>query len=282
MAIEEPEQIPLNCNKVSDHHSKSIIVIDDVLKELNTRVAGHDSIRKMGNNVLKFIGQKERAINEVYFYESQIDRIPGLKNFTPKYHGLLRAEGRDYIVLEDVTTNFDRPTIIDVKIGTSKLKDNNKVKLCSKIAKFPLQQKIGLRIAGALVYQKVTRDYKNYRDGEIFKDLIREDNIPEIFRDYLFNDGTCIRTDVIRIILYKLRQLLDIMSANTLYRFVSSSILIIYEGDSEHSNNPHCDIRLIDFVHVYDLKEDERDESFLTGLRNMINSLEQCLVLNKT
>jgi hypothetical protein len=70
---------------------------------------------------------------------------------------------------------------------------------------------------------------------------------------------------------------------NNHYAFYASSILFIYDGDSTDGN---LQVKMIDFAHVQKLKvggrkkhifgkvEESRDDSYITGLRNLIESLK--------
>jgi 1D-myo-inositol-tetrakisphosphate 5-kinase/inositol-polyphosphate multikinase len=243
---------------------------EDSLQELESRVAGHESIRRLGSKVLKFVGQKKRAVSEIYFYETKVDHIPGLRLFVPHYLGTVKVAGRgDYIALEDLTATFKKPSIIDFKIGTSVSKEHHdEERRLRKIAKFPLQQKIGFRVSGARIYCEKTGEYYSH-DGHTFRNVLNEQNVVDVIQNYLFFNGERVRTELLQLIVPKLKALLGIMEKNSLYRFVSSSLLIIYEGE-ESEDDPRVEVKMIDFVHVYDLKESEKDESYIKGLTNLI------------
>lgn len=72
----------------------------------------------------------------------------------------------------------------------------------------------------------------------------------------------------------------------TVFQFYSSSLLIVYEGDSaqldEASDNDKdsdkgkqisSDVRMIDFTHVFQMPK--RDENYLKGLVTLIQHIEE-------
>ncbi|KAL0484031.1 inositol hexakis phosphate kinase [Acrasis kona] len=244
------------------------------LQELESRVAGHDSIRKMGDSVLKSIGQKPRAAKEIEFYETLPKRFPKLAGFVAHYNGTVEVEGRGkYIALEDLTKPFVKPCVIDFKMGAISEKESScPSKLSRKKNKYPLQQKIGFRIAGSRLFRKKTHTFL-VEETKDFAEQTTEQNITDIIYN-LFNDGVNERHDVLPSVIKKLKSLLDVMKTNTAYRFVSTSLLVLYEGE-DAADPSKVDVRMIDFVHAYDL-DGGIDESYVNGLENLISYLEKC------
>jgi hypothetical protein len=268
-----------NHYNLSTCNSKRYGVLEEAqpeeLKELESRVAGHDSIKKLGKNVLKSIGQKKRAICEVEFYETQVHRVCGLLQFVPSYMGVVNVPGSgSYIALEDLTCSFKHPSIIDFKIGTTVAKEHHdEERTLRKMAKYPLQQQIGFRVSGARIYSDKNKSYEYY-DGLRFNHVSTEQDVRNVMTNDLFFNGTKFRSDALVAVIPILKEILAVMKSNNLYRFVSSSLLIIYDTDSERIR---VDAKMIDFVHVYDLNAGEHDKSYVKGLTNLIQFFEELI-----
>lgn len=118
-----------------------------------------------------------------------------------------------------------------------------------------------------------------------------------MFRQFFCDSENKLRLskDACSHILRKLSSIHDVLNSKSGIRFYSSSILIVYEGeskgyvelvDAENEDrddlNMFVDVRMIDFAHsdVFD-KEDIAnrgvDEGYLFGLRNVIHMMERIL-----
>ncbi len=74
---------------------------------------------------------------------------------------------------------------------------------------------------------------------------------------------------VVEKVILELENMRDVFERQSLYCFFASSILIMYEEEDEEKA---VTVKLIDFTHSYNtLKEEERDENFLYGLRSLID-----------
>jgi len=111
-----------------------------------------------------------------------------------------------------------------------------------------------------------------------------------------FNNGLRIRRGLASKFLEKLQPILRMMEQKGGFRFYSSSILFIYEGWEGQRDGPEdeegmtaeeaavrgaqldmaadVDVRMIDFAHVFPMAPDDRDESYLSGLRNLMAVLQ--------
>lgn len=102
------------------------------------------------------------------------------------------------------------------------------------------------------------------------------------FKQFLLNfvyDGDRLRRELLPYIIQKLRQFYECVSQQNTFRFYSSSLLIIYDGDPHTSaGNPKVNIRAIDFAHTtYETSDVDRtlhkgpDEGYLLGIQTLIN-----------
>ena len=65
-------------------------------------------------------------------------------------------------------------------------------------------------------------------------------------------------------------------------RFWGSSLLMLYEGDIDHGNDPKVDLRIIDFAHCYQEAAPGPDDGCLKGLLTLIECLKEISMSNTT
>jgi hypothetical protein len=91
------------------------------------------------------------------------------------------------------------------------------------------------------------------------------------------------RSDVIAAISDHLYDFLDWIQTQASYKLFTTSLLIIYEGDSNKSPDHLIDVRWVNFAHAHEMEWDHEsehselnlDENTLFGLKNLIQFLER-------
>jgi len=100
------------------------------------------------------------------------------------------------------------------------------------------------------------------------------DTVEDAVAAFLF-DGERVRTELIPSILESLRRIISVIEDPSFpYRFYTSPLLFIYEGDKEATigQPPRIELKIIDFAHAVpkSCKDGEGDDGFLFGLRNLV------------
>lgn len=212
-------------------------------------------------------------VKEELFYEKTVEQYPELKQWIAGYHGTkeIHMDGIDgqFMILDDLTFGYDKPSVIDLKIGTETWEeDASKEKIERESKKYPLQRKLGFRLTGMRVYNKETNQYDIY--DKKYGYSITEDTLNGMFALFFSQVDACKRTAVIQSVIDQLRPLLAWFETPGRLRFICSSVLIILEGGSSESQPI---VRLVDFAHVKQLAPSERDEGCITGIRRILSEL---------
>jgi len=207
------------------------------LEEFSSQVAGH-------KGKLQMLKSKDGKIWKPYnptefeFYES-LGTLPSntyLRKMVTEYYGrhYILHEGvkTQYIVLRDLTRHMRRPCILDLKIGTQGYgvdatpgKVIQQVALCSATT----SRKLGFRMCGMRVWQDGAYVIKDKPWGAT---ISGKESMSRAIKLYLDN-GNGPRFDLIKYFLPVLHNLLSWFKEQALFRFYSSSLLFIYEGDPE-------------------------------------------------
>eukprot|EP01095_Lingulamoeba_sp_RSL-Kostka_P002793 TRINITY_DN13710_c0_g1_i1.p1 TRINITY_DN13710_c0_g1~~TRINITY_DN13710_c0_g1_i1.p1 ORF type:complete len:415 (-),score=124.78 TRINITY_DN13710_c0_g1_i1:21-1211(-) len=189
-----------------------------------------------------------------------------------------------FIVLEDLTQDFSKPCIMDIKIGTRAHGDDSTVK---KVRSQTLKcntttsKDLGLRICGYQVYECNNDEYRyfhKYQGRELTKMNFHE----EMGR--FFNNGNGINVNAITKIIPYLTSIKNLINEKPTFKFYSSSLLIIYEGDDGLSDQISTPIlKMIDFAHTHQLTDDfVNDDGYLIGIDNLIHVCNRLVDQEKT
>lgn len=259
------------------------------------QVAGHCSILKLDGMVCKPLIPRECE-----FYQTIYREFPQLIPLTPAFHGSITirkqipnnqedspisADGliisrntslvhnylnnstippfipsniSEYIVLQDLTAGMSKPCAMDMKVGTRQ--------------RFTTSTLLGFRLCGMRVF----RWSGLYSVDRLFGRGLTPDTVEDAVGAFLF-DGERVRTELIPSILEELQRIISVIEdPSSPYRFYTSSLLFIYEGDqaaaAAHPERPLVQLKIIDFAHAVPKshKDGEGDDGFLFGLRNLV------------
>lgn len=198
------------------------------------------------------------------------------------------------MLLENLTSKFKFPCVLDVKVGTRLYDDNadaKKRERCNAKAASTTTMALGVRICGMQVYNPKSGKYL-CQDKYHGRSLTPK-TISEALRQYFeLNSGNPLVSSRSRDIIFgfveRIQKLQQVVTNQKGMRFYSSSLLLMYDGDPSN-DSPNIDIRMIDFAHTTfssknsPLTENERpDEGYLFGLKNLETRLSALVTGSST
>jgi len=258
------------------------------MSTFNNTVGGHSSIYTIEDEskLLKPMNPAEKKVYE------KLQKVSCMNDYIPKYFGNLHCDEKnfkvrsfqkvgEFIVLENLTKPFNRPCVMDLKLGNRTYRDEmdntliaqRKVKCSATTARTS-----GFKISGLRVYQPINERYLIRRFIRRNRLITDEDTSLKKHLSLFLYDGVKYRLDLVKSFLVKLQGLYDALDKCPQFDFMASSVLLIYEGDISHKHS--VDVRLIDFDHTI-----IRDDSSITfdqagirfGLRSVMNSFRKIL-----
>ncbi|GFO37190.1 kinase [Plakobranchus ocellatus] len=138
-----------------------------------------------------------------------------------------------FMLLGNVVADFKKPCILDLKIGSRLHGDDatsTKVASQTNKCKQTTSSSLGVRLCGMQVYKVKPRTFLNL--DKYHGRTLTAESLRETLRDFLHN-GTEFRRELLGPIISKLAALIACVSRLDTYRFYASSLLIIYDGETE-------------------------------------------------
>ena len=216
------------------------------------------------------------------FYRT-LSSNPAFAAFCPAYSGTRTYDGREYVVLEDLTHGMQRPLVVDIKLGTCTVApDAPWTKRMTHLAKdrASTTRSLGIRIVGAQTALCTPVDGAPVRLGKSWGKALRPEDMSAALRTCFSANGQ-LCTAAIAEFIPRLRQLALVLEGEPRWQLVSSSLLFVFQADaksategteavsagledhdhavempsSPSSLGTRCpSMRVIDFAHAYPLR----------------------------
>jgi len=171
-----------------------------------------------------------------------------------------------------------KPCICDLKMGGNSKGTDPSANILKPLKQGVVQtittsSTLGFRVVGMKVWDLEAGEYKNW--GKFGTTVIRDmDKAMESF----VSNGQGIRFDVLPVFISRCEEVIKWFKVQRDYEFLSSSILLYYDGEGERS-----DAKMIDFAHSFEKEVDESpgkskvNSSYLTGMQNLCDILNRIL-----
>ncbi|EGV92249.1 inositol polyphosphate multikinase isoform X1 [Cricetulus griseus] len=157
-----------------------------------------------------------------------------LRKHLPKYYGVWSpptAPNDVYLKLEDVTHKFNKPCIMDVKIGRKSYDPfASSEKIQQQVSKYPLMEEIGFLVLGMRVYHVHSDSYET--QNQHYGRSLTKETLKEGVSKF-FHNGFCLRKDAIAASIQKVEKILQWFENQKQLNFYASSLLFVYEGSSQ-------------------------------------------------
>jgi len=239
---------------------------------------GHvDSFRFLEDGTIMKAGKK----GEIEFYEAfnqpegiYYSEIQLLKLYIPEFYGIIEAEGRKWIKMKNINYGLNNVSFMDIKMGDKSYSPDDppeKVKNQIERAKATTSFEYGLRITGVTI--------KDEKDNVTYK-LIKQyggmtiENVEDIIKKFLMCNGReSVNAEAAKFYVEKMEEILSLMEAKISRAMVASSLFFVLSN----TDNKY-ELKIIDFAHVFPMKEGERDTGYIKGLKILIGIFKKLLI----
>jgi len=273
--------------------------VDSADGEQLTQVGGHGAVDKTQamqvsreGLVMKPIQEGVRGEREVVFFKTvtnsaSIDESV-FKEFIPGFYGVrskILEDGTkvEYLVMENLTQNFKKPCVMDVKIGAKTYgPDASEKKKAQQDASYAGTKKtFGFSVPGMSVYMGQDKETVIMKGKEYGRSL-DQDSIHELLEMYLdVNNEPEVAKELAKIFVEKLKKILAVFQQQTTFHFFASSLLFVYDaetakcfkGANGETLRDSISLKMIDFAHVWGA-EGKPDKNYMKGVESLIKLFE--------
>ncbi|XP_005095142.1 inositol polyphosphate multikinase [Aplysia californica] len=207
-------------------------------KALDIQIGGHKlAMIDLGNGyILKSLQKPPRGTRELGFYQKVFDDacsdpdLIELKPFLAPFYGAEKKNGTTFLKLKNLTSQFHRPCVTDIKIGKVTYdQEATAEKRSHEAAKYPPMKQLGFRFSGMRVFDPKTQSNQQY-ENDYCLTLTESNMVTEGLGRFFGLQNGNLRRDAIRPVLSKLKRLESWFLKQKKFSFIASSLLIVYEG----------------------------------------------------
>jgi len=235
-----------------------------------------------GQQVDVFIKERENRLKkkvsrtELQFYKKLNNDLRDWQAFAPRMTGVFRSEVGNFVEMEDLTYGMKMPCTMDLKIGLKTAGEDaspEKRERMGKKDRLTTTVSLGFRLTGARSYNYFTNEYIE-RDKDYGRVLTAE-QMPFVLREF-FYDGKSLRKSVVEKFIKEIQKVQLWMQSQRQFKIYSGSLLFVYDADPNSTIQPR--LRMIDFAHAIPSYDGKPDESYLTGISNLLHHLTSLLL----
>mmetsp|Transcript_13022 Transcript_13022/g.27558 ORF Transcript_13022/g.27558 Transcript_13022/m.27558 type:complete len:444 (-) Transcript_13022:3223-4554(-) len=195
-----------------------------------------------------------------------------------------------YILLNNVTKNFSKPCVLDIKMGIKTFEpDASPEKKSYELGKYSPQSDFGFRFTAIRMYDpsnaEAGEDGYVYYPKQYGRSLVTRESVKDALLAFLGGanlpkDVRANRSAAIQRILSRLKMIKGWFRDNQSFAFYGSSILVVYEGETEKNDIDGVELdmaraKMIDFGRVR--RQPNGDLGYLKGLTKLVNLFEEIL-----
>eukprot|EP00667_Euglena_gracilis_P021209 EG_transcript_23163 len=227
------------------------------------QVGGHEGgVVFEGGRLLKLCLHR----SEIEFYTKTVGH-PIFQPFLPQFYGVEVRGGQPYVALENLVSEMTLPALLDLKVGTRTYGDDaTPEKIASREAKDRASTTglVGVNVVGCQMYDA---SGTKVQLGHKFKKKVKSvEELRAVLLQFLCTEQ--LKEAARRFI----GDLLAVFQRQTEFAFYGSSLLLAY--DAALASEATLRVKMIDFAHVHPTPNGGLDESYLTGLRFLSDSLQ--------
>ncbi|KAI5059932.1 hypothetical protein GOP47_0024352 [Adiantum capillus-veneris] len=201
----------------------------------------------------------------------------------------------DHLCEQDLTQQFQRPCVIDLKMGVHTWypgASEQYIAKCKEKDAESTSKDLGFRVSGLQAFD--TNSGNSWKPGRIWCKTLDANATKLLLKQFVSSNPTddmspdCTYASAVYAgedgIIKQLSELRSWFAVQTSYHFFSSSILLMYESNGLTQDGPaqesmHGTVKLVDFAHVL-MDQEAADENFLQGLDSLIAILCEIAGLN--
>ncbi len=214
--------------------------------------------------------------NEIYNPDSKSkEENAKIKELIAGYFGTFTFKDNNYVILENLAFEASKGSVLDIKLGRVTYTPDvsqEKKELCIAKDKATTSGELGYRVTGIVMKNKKGEVQQQAKRKDVYYG-IDKDNMEEYFVNFFKgNEVETVNPAMVVDFLEFVKKMIDFFENHSNRFWIGSSLLFIVDNTKNKYR-----AAWIDIGHAYPLKEGEKDENLLFGLRNIADLLSTIL-----
>lgn len=227
-----------------------------------------DETPSFAAHIPRLFGTKSLSHRQVSDMTAEVDQIIAKGESTPLEERMRSHQFQKYVVLEDLAEGMKKPRILDLKMGFKQRSQHHSLRKrerCRMKAMTSTSHFLGFRICGIQREDTLFDKYWGRRlQVAEMESVLSQFFLPE-------NASADDRHRILTSFIEQLQSMRDVVSTMPRWRFWSTSLLFLFDGD-DFGCQPK--VRIIDFAHCVQVRGSTTDAEFLCSLWNIQAFLE--------